>query len=172
MTLPPTLPQVLAQAARPLAGMWVVSASPLIAEIVARFPQALVIVTTVFDDDESLLEALAAGAQGYLLKDQDGPAIAHRLAMIEHGEVPISPAIARRLLQRFRPEAPSNDTPLSPRETEVLRMIGRGLKSGEVAEILAISPQTVATHVKTIYRKLEITSRAEAALEARRRGLA
>ena len=147
------------------------SGSALIEEIVARFPKALVIVTTVYDDEESLLEALAAGAQGYLLKDQDGPAIAHRLAMIEHGEVPISPAIARRLLQRLRPEAPSG-VALSPRETEVLRMIGRGLKSSEVAEILAISPQTVATHVKTIYRKLEITSRAEAALEARRRGLA
>jgi DNA-binding NarL/FixJ family response regulator len=147
------------------------SGAELIEEIVARSPDALVVVTTVFDDDESLMEALAAGAQGYLLKDQDGPAIAHRLSMIEHGEVPISPAIARRLLQRFRGEEPSAAI-LSPRETEVLRLIGRGLKSGEVAEILAISAQTVATHVKTIYRKLEITSRAEAALEARKRGLA
>jgi len=140
-------------------------------EIVTRCPGALVVVTTVFDDDESLMEALAAGAQGYLLKDQDGPGIAHRLAMIDHGEVPISPAIARRLLQRFRADEPSNAA-LSPRETEVLRLIGRGLKSAEVAGVLSISPQTVTTHVKTIYRKLEITSRAEAALEARKRGLA
>jgi DNA-binding NarL/FixJ family response regulator len=137
----------------------------LIREIVARYPDALVVVTTVFDDDESLMEAL-----GYLLKDQDGPGIAHRLAMIEHGEVPISPGIARRLLQRFRADEPS-DAALSPRETEVLRLIGRGLKAAEVAEMLSISPQTVTTHVKTIYRKLEITSRAEAALEARKRGL-
>ncbi|MBX3566334.1 MAG: response regulator transcription factor [Sphingomonas sp.] len=142
-----------------------------IEEIVGRCPDALVVVTTVFDDDESLMEALGAGAQGYLLKDQDATGIAHRLAMIDHGEVPISPAIARRLLQRFRADEPSNAT-LSPRETEVLRLIGRGLKSGEVAGVLSISPQTVTTHVKTIYRKLEITSRAEAALEARKRGLA
>lgn len=142
----------------------------LIREIVTRYPDAVVVVTTVFDDDESLMEALAAGAQGYLLKDQDGPGIEHRLAMIEHGEVPISPGIARRLLQRFRADEPS-DAALSPRETEVLRLIGRGLKAAEVAEMLSISPQTVTTHVKTIYRKLEITSRAEAALEARKRGL-
>ena len=142
-----------------------------IEEMVGRCPNALVVVTTVFDDDESLMEALGAGAQGYLLKDQDGPGIAHRLAMIDHGEVPISPAIARRLLQRFRADEPSNAA-LSPRETEVLRLIGRGLKSAEVAGVLSISPQTVTTHVKTIYRKLEITSRAEAALEARKRGLA
>lgn len=142
-----------------------------IEEVVARCANAMVVVTTVFDDDESLMAALAAGAQGYLLKDQDGPGIAHRLAMIEHGEVPISPAIARRLLQRFRADEPSAAA-LSPRETEVLRLIGRGLKSAEVAGVLAISPQTVTTHIKTIYRKLEITSRAEAALEARKRGLA
>lgn len=142
----------------------------LIEEIMARCPKAVVVVTTVFDDDESLMEALAAGAQGYLLKDQDGPGIAHRLAMIDHGEVPISPAIARRLLHRFRADEPSAAA-LSPRETDVLRLIGRGLKSGEVAGVLSISAQTVATHVKTIYRKLEITSRAEAALEARKRGL-
>lgn len=142
-----------------------------IEEIVAHCPNALVVVTTVFDDDESLMEALGAGAQGYLLKDQDGSGIAHRLAMIDHGEVPISPAIARRLLKRFRADEPSSAA-LSPRETEVLRLIGRGLKSAEVAGVLAISPQTVTTHIKTIYRKLEITSRAEAALEARKRGLA
>jgi len=142
----------------------------LIREIVARNADALVVVTTVFDDDESLMDALAAGAQGYLLKDQDGPGIEHRLAMIEHGEVPISPGIARRLLQRFRGDGPS-DASLSPRETEVLRLIGRGLKASEVADTLSISPQTVTTHIKTIYRKLEITSRAEAALEARKRGL-
>ncbi len=141
-----------------------------IEEVAARCANALVVVTTVFDDDESLMAALAAGAQGYLLKDQDGPGIAHRLAMIDHGEVPISPAIARRLLQRFRADEPSHAS-LSPRETEVLRLIGRGLKSAEVAGVLAISPQTVTTHVKTIYRKLEITSRAEAALEAHKRGL-
>lgn len=143
----------------------------LIGEIVTRCPEALVVVTTIFDDEESLMNALAAGAHGYLLKDQDRDSIAHRLSMIDRGEVPISPAIARRLLQRFRDERPAATT-LSPRETEVLRLIGRGLKAGEVAGVLEISPQTVTTHVKTIYRKLEISSRAEAALEARKRGLA
>lgn len=143
----------------------------LIREITSDDPEAIVIVTTVFEDDEWLLQALGAGAQGYLLKDQDGAAIVRRLAMIEHGEVPISPAIARRLLLRFRKEEPAQ-VAISARETEVLRLIGRGLNSGEVASVLGISQQTVTTHIKAIYRKLEITSRAEAALEARRRGLA
>jgi DNA-binding NarL/FixJ family response regulator len=142
----------------------------LIEEIMADDPDAIIVVTTVYEDDEWLMRALGAGAQGYLLKDQDGSAIARRLAMIEHGEVPISPAIARRLLHRFRADEPSQ-TSISARETEVLRLIGRGLKSGEVAGVLGISQQTVTTHVKAIYRKLEITSRAEAALEARKRGL-
>lgn len=142
----------------------------LIEEIMADDPDAIVVVTTIYEDDEWLMRALGAGAQGYLLKDQDGSAIARRLASIEHGEVPISPAIARRLLHRFRTDEPSQAS-ISTRETEVLRLIGRGLKSGEVAGVLGISQQTVTTHVKAIYRKLEITSRAEAALEARKRGL-
>jgi len=142
----------------------------LIEEIMADDPDAVIVVTTVYENDEWLMRALGAGAQGYLLKDQDGSAIVRRLAMIEHGEVPISPAIARRLLHRFRADTCSQAT-ISPRETEVLRLIGRGLKSGEVAGVLGISQQTVTTHVKAIYRKLEITSRAEAALEARKRGL-
>lgn len=142
----------------------------LIEEIMAEDPGAIIVVTTVYEDDEWLMRALGAGAQGYLLKDQDGSSIVRRLAMIEHGEVPISPAIARRLLHRFRADEPSQAN-ISTRETEVLRLIGRGLKSGEVAGVLGISQQTVATHIKAIYRKLEITSRAEAALEARKRGL-
>ncbi len=142
----------------------------LIEEIVREDPTAIAIVTTIYEDDQWLMQALAAGAQGYLLKDRDGSEIARRLAAIEHGEVAISPAIARRLLLHFREEPPSIAA-LSPRETQVLRLIGRGLRSTEVAEVLRISQQTVTTHVKAIYRKLEISSRAEAALEARRRGL-
>lgn len=142
----------------------------LIEEIVNEDPTAVAIVTTIYEDDGNLMKAFSAGAQGYLLKDQDARAFARRLAMIDHGDVPISPAIARRLLNRFRDEKPVG-AQLSPREMEVLRLVGRGLKSSEAATVLNISPQTVTTHVKAIYRKLEISSRAEAALEARKRGL-
>ena len=143
----------------------------LIAEIVAADPEAMVVVTTIHEDDETLVAALSAGAQGYLLKDREGAEIERRLAGIDRGEVPISPAIARRLLARFH--VPGGDGPaLTPRETEVLGIVGRGLTLPETGRVLGIGEQTVASHVKAIYRKLDISSRAEAALEARRRGLA
>lgn len=142
----------------------------LIEEIVSEDPAAVTIVTTIYEDDANLMQAFSAGAQGYLLKDQDAAAFARRLSMIDHGDVPISPVIARRLLNRFRDDKPTG-TQLSPREIEVLRLVGRGLKASEAASVLNISPQTVTTHIKAIYRKLEISSRAEAALEARKRGL-
>jgi DNA-binding NarL/FixJ family response regulator len=142
----------------------------LIEAMVNEDPAVVAIVTTIYEDDANLMNAFSAGAQGYLLKDQDEKAFVRRLSMIEHGDVPISPVIARRLLHRFRNDGPA-DTPLSPREMEVLRLIGRGLKANEAATVLGISAQTVTTHVKAIYRKLEISSRAEAALEAHRRGL-
>lgn len=142
----------------------------LIREIVDEDPGAMVVVSTIYEDDATLVQALSAGAQGYLLKDEDDRSVARRLALAEQGEVPVSPAIARRLLLQFRNDVPSAAR-LSSREIDVLRLIGRGLKSSEAAAVLGISQQTVTTHVKAIYRKLEIGSRAEAALEARRRGL-
>jgi DNA-binding NarL/FixJ family response regulator len=142
----------------------------LIEEIVRIAPGAMVVVTTIYEDDASLLQALAAGASGYILKDQDGAALGQRLALIDAGEVPISPAIARKLLKSFHADQPSQ-VALTPRENEVLRLIGRGLRSGEAADVLGIGQQTVASHIKAVYRKLDISSRAEAAIEARRRGL-
>ncbi len=136
---------------------------------------AVSIVTTIFDDDAHLLAAMGAGAAGYLLKDSDADELERRLAGVEKGEVAISPAMARRMLAHFRTRAAAiplpEGAPLTPRETDVLRLIGRGLRIAEAAGTLGISEQTVASYVKTIYRKLDITSRAEAALEASRRGL-
>lgn len=139
-------------------------------------PEALPIVTTIYDDDEHLFEAIAAGAKGYLLKDQDSEMLAHYLKRIEMGEPPLSPSIARRMLEYFRVNPPAvgnqiSDVALTPRETEVLRLIGRGLRVGEASKVLGLSNHTVADYVKSIYSKLNISSRAEAGLEAARRGL-
>ena len=130
-----------------------------------------IVVTSIFEDDETLVAAFAAGAHGYLLKSAGREDVAARLRALDAGEVAISPSIARRLLGRMR-RAPEPTLDLTARETDVLRLIGRGLTLGEAGEVLGISSQTVATHVKAIYRKLNIASRAEAALEARQRGLA
>lgn len=135
---------------------------------------AVAIVTTIFEDDGNVMRALGAGAQGYLLKSEDMAGIEERLRGLERGEVAVSPKIARLLLERFRTPVASvtePETALTARETEVLRIIGRGLTIPETAEALGIGAQTVSTHVKNIYRKLNIASRAEAAIEAARRGL-
>ncbi len=135
----------------------------------------LCIVATVFDDDAHLFPALRAGAQGYLLKDQPPAAIADMLRGIADGQPPLSPSIARRLLRHFQPlsvAVPPPDAPhLTPRETEVLRLTAKGLTLGEVADALGLSRHTVSGYLKDIYRKLSVSSRAEATLEAARLGL-
>lgn len=131
---------------------------------------ALCIVATVFDDDAHLFPALHAGAQGYVLKDQTPEALAAMLGGIAAGQPPLSPSIARRLLRHFQPVAPAANA-LTARETEVLRLIAKGMSIGESADLLGLSRHTVAGYLKDIYRKLAVGSRAEATLEAMRRGL-
>jgi DNA-binding NarL/FixJ family response regulator len=149
----------------------------LIRELVDRCPNVVPIVATIYDDDEHLFDAIAAGAQGYLLKNQDQALLAHYLRRIERGEPTLSPSIARRMFSYFRERPASRNRPvdgeavLTPREMEVLALLGVGSRVPEVAYRLGLTEHTVATYVKTIYRKLKISSRAEAALEASRRGL-
>lgn len=131
------------------------------------------VVSTVFDDDAHLFPALRAGAQGYVLKDQPHQDLAELLRGIAAGQPPLSPSIARRLLRHFQPlpARESANDPLTPRETEVLRLIAKGFTAQQVAATLSISPHTAAGYVKDIYRKLSVSSRAEATLEAARMGL-
>jgi DNA-binding NarL/FixJ family response regulator len=148
----------------------------LIHEMNTHHPHVSSIVTTIYDDDAHLFDAIAAGAKGYLLKDRDAEMLGHFLRRIDMGEPPLSPSIARRMLEHFRNaghtnEAAPPETRLTPRETDVLRLIGRGLRVLEAARVLGLSEHTVADYVKAIYAKLNISSRAEAALEAARRGL-
>lgn len=142
------------------------------------YPRVMPVVTTIFDDDAHLFEALAAGAQGYLLKDLDAGVLGRYLRRMRQGEPPLSPSIARRMLGHFRVASPVaapapilDEVALTKREIEVLQLIGRGLRVGEAAGVLGLADQTVAGYVKSIYRKLQVSSRAEAALEASRRGL-
>ena len=154
----------------------------LIREAQLSHPAVHLVVTTVYDDDKHLMLAMAAGAHSYLLKDRPEPELVELLRRIGQGEVAISPPMARRLMDHFRVHANfmtagaataarDDAAALTNRETDVLAMIGRGLTLPEAGSALAISGQTVATHVKAIYRKLGINSRAEAAMEAVRRNL-
>jgi DNA-binding NarL/FixJ family response regulator len=146
----------------------------LVRRLVAEAPETLPIVATIYDDDAHLFEAIAAGARGYLLKDEEADLLVGYLRRIELGEPPLSPAIAHRILGHFRtPAAAQSDAAgLTGREVETLTLLSKGLTVAEVATQLGLKPQTIASYVKVIYQKLNITSRAEATREAIRRGLA
>ncbi|QDX82316.1 DNA-binding response regulator [Denitratisoma sp. DHT3] len=134
-------------------------------------PPTLCIVTSIYDDDGHVFPALRAGAQGYLLKDQPIDSIVQALQGIAAGEPPLSPAIARRMLTFFNRASVASTSALTVRETEVLRFIAKGMTQAETARLLGISQHTVSGYVKDLYRKLNVSSRAEAALLARDMGL-
>ena len=131
----------------------------------------LCIVASIYDDDTHVFPALQAGAQGYLLKERPQSELIEQLKGIADGHPPLSPAIARRLLTHFQGMKPDNEVHLTPRETEVLRLVGKGIRLIDIGDMLKISRHTAADYVKSIYRKLKISSRAEAAVEAMKRGL-
>jgi len=143
----------------------------LIAEIKREAPATICVVVSIFDDDQHLFPALRAGAQGYLLKDQPQKQIVELLQGITQGRPPLSPAIARKLLTFFHAAPPELPEALTRRETEVLSLIAKGITQAEAARMLGISTHTVCGHVKEIYRKLNVSSRAEAALTAQKLGL-
>jgi DNA-binding NarL/FixJ family response regulator len=151
----------------------------LIRELRARAPGALAMVITVFGDEGSVLGAIEAGASGYLLKDGTSEYIGESILSLLAGGSPISPSIARHLLRRFQSAEPapselpaSATTPhLTARELEVLQYITKGFSFGEIAGLLGISAHTVTAHVRSIYRKLEVSSRGAAVYEAVNLGL-
>src|SRR5690606_8099817 len=145
----------------------------LIAWLAERQPDCVPIVGTIFDDDDHLMAALQAGAQGYILKDDPPELVALQLPGIRNEQPTLSPAIARRIIRHFRKThaLPAVACRLSPRESETLSLLAKGLRLTDIAQALGISHHTVGDHVKAIYRKLNISSRAEAALEAQRLGL-
>lgn len=136
-----------------------------------RQPDCMSVVITIHDDDRHVFRALRAGAAGYLLKQQSQQELAGRLSGIVNGEPPLSPAIAHRVLATFSHNPEAEYDPMTPREEEVLRLIAKGFTLSKVAETLNVSRHTVAGHVKNIYRKLEISSRAEATQQAIKLGM-
>ncbi|OQX06339.1 MAG: DNA-binding response regulator [Thiothrix lacustris] len=154
----------------------------LVACVRQRCPDAYIVITTIFDDEDHILKALKAGAHGYLLKDMPDKLFIQKLHGILNGDPPISPSVSRRILRYFaennapEPLQPSHGLKqppcsLSPREQEVLTLVAKGLNRNDVARLLGLSTNTVARYIRDVYQKLNISSRAEAAVEACRRGL-
>jgi len=139
-------------------------------------PEAQSVVVTIHDDDEHLFPALQAGAFGYLLKEQARELLTEQLQRISQGEPPLSPSIARRVIAYFAAQAKPQASmmphvSLTERESEVLLRVAKGFTLPEIGVQLNLSRHTIADYVKQIYRKLNVSSRAEAALEAQRLGL-
>ena len=139
-------------------------------------PEVQSVIVTIHDDDEHLFPALQAGAFGYILKEQPRELITEQLQRISQGEPPLSPSIARRVMAYFsakaKPQASAMPhVSLTDRESEVLLRVAKGYTLPEIGVQLGLSRHTIADYVKQIYRKLNVSSRAEAALEAQRLGL-
>ena len=170
----------------------------LLAEL-GQYP-ATKIVTTLYSDDDHLFPALQCGADGYLLKEDRFEVLVEELQKIVRGQPPLSPAIARRLLTHFRSGssgsgvvttdpiplstgfqssrpvpmgrgAPLDHERLTPRESEVLTYLSKGFTIKEIASLMGIKWFTVNDHIKSIYKKLNVSSRAEAAVLASKQGL-
>lgn len=148
-----------------------------------RHPACDILVISMFGDEAHVLGSIEAGATGYILKSAEDDEITAHLDALRRGGSPITPSIARQLLRRFQAggEAPADAVarpavaplaePLSERERQVLSLVARGYRHAEIAERLFISPHTVIAHVKRIYQKLAVNSRAAAIFEAQRRDL-
>jgi len=167
-------------------------------EVKARFPKIEILIFTIFDEEDKVLEAVKAGASGYLLKGAPVDKIIEAIKEVRAGGTVIQPNLARRLLRHFRvdpdsgpvptepvappeplpeatPMAPSQQEPLlkplSDREREILQLIAKGVSNSEAARLLSLSKATIRTHLEHIYRKLEVTNRVEAVTEGIRKGL-
>jgi DNA-binding NarL/FixJ family response regulator len=141
-------------------------------------PDTTILVLTTFDDDESILAALQAGASGYLTKEASRETILHAVRTAAAGQTVLAPEVQRRLLalvSRPTPATPpeGEDVGLTVREREILELIGEGLRNPEIAAKLVISEATVKTHINNLFAKADLHSRADAvryALRTQRTG--
>ncbi|MCF8367045.1 MAG: response regulator transcription factor [Bacteroidales bacterium] len=133
-----------------------------------KFPQIRIIMLTVFDDEENIFKSIQAGADGYLLKDENAGNLHRGILEIMEGGAPMTPSIARKALKLLRnpdetvsrDNAPDYD--LTKREIEVLEHLSKGLNYSEIADNLFISQGTVRKHIENIYRKLQVRNKLEA----------
>ncbi len=158
-------------------------------EVKARWPGIEILIFTIFDEEDKVLEAVKAGASGYLLKGATADKIVEAIKEVKAGGTVIQPNLARRLLRHFQvapaPTAPQSSAsstpsagtdepplrPLSERETEILQLIAKGVSNSEAARLLNLSKATIRTHLEHIYQKLEVTNRVEAVTEGIRQGI-
>ena len=145
-------------------------------KVASASPNRRVIVVSVLGDETTVVDAIEAGAGGYILKDAGIDGLGDAIRSVRNGHAPISPAIARHLLRRFRESQPSAKAEecvdfLTRRETQVLKALARGQSYKEVAQTYSISLHTVGDYVKSLYRKLQVHSRGAAVSKALQNGI-
>jgi DNA-binding NarL/FixJ family response regulator len=137
-------------------------------------PSCKVVVLTTFDDDAYVLEGLRAGAVGYLLKDASSDRLVEAIRAAVRGEAVLQPSIATKVIAELA-RSPSRPAPdesgLSAREVEVLRLLAQGLSNKQIAKALFLAEGTVKNHLSSVFAKLEVEDRTQAALLARERGI-
>jgi DNA-binding NarL/FixJ family response regulator len=138
-----------------------------VAALKELLPDVSVVMLTAYDDSDLIFRALENGASGYLLKRTLPVELLRAIEEVQHGGAPMSGHIARMVVQSFRRRGPSPRTAenLSPREDEVLRLVGKGLVNKEIADQLGLALETVRGYLKSIYSKLHVRSRTEAAMK-------
>ncbi|MBK8053953.1 MAG: response regulator transcription factor [Saprospiraceae bacterium] len=133
-------------------------------ELKSKFPQVEVIMNTMFDDDDKIFQALKAGATGYLLKKSDMTTILNSIKEVYNGGAPMTPSIARRVLQlpfdKNKEKVPHFD--LTERELQILQFMAKGMSYKMVAHEMTLSLDTIRTYIKSIYKKLHVHSVTEA----------
>ncbi len=144
--------------------------------ILAAGSTARVLVLTTFDLDEYVVQAIRAGASGFLLKDVRPVELVDAIRVVAAGEALLAPSVTRRLLDRFALAVPDDRTPpaldaLTERELEILRLVAQGLSNAEIAERLVVGETTVKTHVSAVLRKLGLRDRVQAVIAAYDAGL-
>jgi DNA-binding NarL/FixJ family response regulator len=140
--------------------------------------QPRILILTTFDLDEYVYDALRAGASGFLLKDVSADRLFDAVRVIDAGEALLAPAVTRRLISQFTLQRPTPDSPsaaavaaLTPRETQVLRLVAEGLSNHEISARLFVSEETVKTHVSRVLTKLRLRDRTQAVVIAYETGL-
>jgi DNA-binding NarL/FixJ family response regulator len=143
--------------------------------ILAADTQARILILTTFDLDDHIYEALRAGASGFVLKDDPPEQLIAAIHTVAAGDALLSPAVTRRVIERFthipRPTPPPQLSELTERELDVFRLIARGLSNAEIGEQLYISDTTVKTHITHILQKLDLRDRVQAVVLAYQAGV-
>jgi two-component system, NarL family, response regulator LiaR len=145
-----------------------------IREIKQNDPKARILVLTSFSEDDLVFPAIEAGALGFMLKDTTSETLTQAVRIVYRDEPSLHPVVARKLMQGKAPKAEADEPlgMLTPREQQVLSLLGRGLSNRDIAEELVLSELTIRSHVSSILAKLNLENRTQAALYALRRGLA